>query len=378
MSLLIFFVFGTVIILTRAEVERQLEKVTYADAIKRYAKLKDQFIREYSEAIEDASQEQANTYIQEFVNTINDGNFQGRSFALANELFSEVEERAVQAMDEDTKNALTELSGDYTKKYGELSNKAKKLLKEQVENLYDIQRIHNFLQEKLNTLAPNDGGVDASDLLNQVKGYLAQKLYYNNVENGDANFRKDIVAGYFEEALIHGATSKLTSHLADNIVGSQAIGSKKITLGTGQKVDSIYDEFFSFLKKDLSATFEESIDVDSRQLAYGFGAQSKLWNAPWKVQRPVFRRSITTNADLYSLWDEKKSWIQGVIFLEKHLSKVFGDNVMYVLGNQLYWTTDFISEARANDYFVAFHHDGDKFTEKVNIETIDMSKPHND
>ena len=94
MSLLIFFVFGMVIILTRAEVERQLEKVTYADAIKRYAKLKDQFIREYSEAIGDASQEQANTYIQEFVNTINDGNFQGRSFALANELFSEVEERA--------------------------------------------------------------------------------------------------------------------------------------------------------------------------------------------------------------------------------------------------------------------------------------------
>lgn len=364
--------------MTYEQVKHQLSGVSYSSAIDNYNSLKQSFITEYSQAIGDYTQKNSQEYINNFINEINNGNFQGKSFALANELLLNIETAATAKLSGENISKLAQLSGDFTKKYSDLGAQAKNLLKSQVEELYDLNTIHWQLKQQLQRVAPNNGGVSSADIFNQVKGYLAQKLYYNNIEGKNATFRKDIIAGYFEEALIHGATSQLTQHLDNAIGGTLAIGSKTIVLDGKHKVDTIFDEYFNFFSSNLSASFESSIEVNPRELTSGFGAQTKLWRAPWTLQKPVLSKSITTNSNLYNAWTNKKSWIKGVIFLENRVNEVFGDNVMYILGNQFYWTADLLSQARQNDYFVAFGHNGKEFTGKVNLETIDMSKPYKD
>ena len=364
--------------MTLEQVKRQLSGVTYSSAIDNYNTLKQQFIKEYSQAIGDYAQKDSQVYIQNFIDSINSGNFRGRAFSLSEQLFQEIESAVAGELNGDDKNLLATLSDNYNKKYSDLSDKAKNLLKNRVEQIYDLNVIHQKVKDKLYQVTPNNGGVDSSDIFNQVKGYLAQTLYYNNVEGKTATFRSDIIAGYFEEALLHGATEQLTKHLSNHIGGSLSTGSKKVTLESGKRVDTIFDEYFNFLSTDLSTSFEAAIELNPRELTSGFGAQVKLWSAPWTLQRPPLSKSITTNSDLYASWSNKKSWIKGVLFLENHAKEVFGDNVMYVLGNQFYWTADLLSEARQQDYFIAFNHDGKKFTGKVNLEAIDMSKPYSD
>jgi hypothetical protein len=68
------------------------------------------------------------------------------------------------------------------------------------------------------------------------------------------------LAGYFEEALVHKATHRLTSHLT-NKTSSFHTGSQKVHLNN-YTVDSVFDEYFNFFNNDLSATFHESIFID--------------------------------------------------------------------------------------------------------------------
>lgn len=370
--------------MTEAQVRAQLAGVTYSAAINRYNQLKNNFIHQYSQALGEQNDTLANKYIQEFIDEINEGpSNQARSWGFARSLARQIENAVAVDMDAGTKSTLSDLSNNFSKKYGDLSQTAKQLLKEQVNTLFDLDKFHQILQSQITQLVPTDseGGVEPEDLINSIRSGLAQNLYYAQIGQ-QATMQRASLAGYFLEALVHGATAKLTSHLSNKVPGTKMMGSTKIEIPImgGKsigKVDTIFDEYFNFFATDLDAEFQSSIDITGRELGLnGFGAQVKLWNAPWKTANPPKSKKIGGNANLYAAWSDKKSWVKGVLFLETRVHQIFGDNVMYVLGNSFYWTADFISDIRANDYYIAFHHNGKTFTGDVNIEHVDMSKPY--
>ena len=372
--------------MTEAQVRAQLAGVTYSAAIDRYKSLKETFVKQYSQALDQVNDSLANRYINEFIQYINnpESNNQGVVWSITNKLSNEIASAvALRLSDPNVKNILSQLNIDYNKKYSELSQNAKNLLKKQVEILFDLDSLHDLLWEHLHALIPRDseGGVTTSDLMNSIKSGLAQNLFYAQTER-KASIQKGAIAGYFLEALIHGAAAKLTSHLDSATPGAKMTGAEKIQISltdgtiTG-KIDTIFDEYFNFFSTNLSKDFQESIYMTGRDLGdNGFGAQVKLWNPPWKNVKPALSKKIGSNSNLYAAWNDKKSWINGVLFLENQVSQIFGSNVMYILGNFFYWTFEFISQMRANDYFLAFHHNGEKFTGEINIEHIDMSKPY--
>ena len=371
--------------MTEAQVRAQLAGVTYSAAIGRYSALRQAFISQYSQALGETNNNLAMKYIQEFIDEINgndQSSNQAKVWSLTNSLAKKIEEAVAGEMDGTVRGKLASLSEDFSKKYGDLSATAKSLLKEQVNLLFNIDEFHQFLEKQITSIVPTDseGGTTTTDLLNSIKSGLAQNLYYSQI-NAKATVQRGSIAGYFLEALVHGATSKLTSHLSSKLPGAQMVGSTKIVIPVmggkaTSKVDTIFDEYFNFFSSDLSGEFESSIDVTGRGLGqYGFGAQVKLWNPPWKNARPSLSKKIGSNSNLYAAWGDKKSWIKGVLFLETRVQQIFGDNVMYILGNFFYWTADFLTEMRENDYYLAFHHNGESFTGDIVMEAIDMSKP---
>lgn len=358
----------------RAEVERQLANVTYSDAIKEYSKMKQNFIKEYAQAIGDSTQVLANQYINDFINEINNKNLQGQAFGLTTDLVERLEAALEAAVENKDLSQFETLEINETEKYGELTEKGKRELAANLETVFDLNALHRELEISLKSLKA-DGGVNTNDILMWSKSYVLSK-FYNKIKGIDRTYgRRTVLAGYFEEALMHKATQKLTKHLK-NKVGAFQTGSTRITNSMGHTVESVFDEYFNFMSDDLSREFQESINIDTNQLTSGFGAQVKLWNPPWNLSKSnVKRRSIASNVNLYAQWGDKTSWIKGVQFLHKKVREAMGDNVMYILGNAFYWTADLIRDFRANEYFLAFSHDGKSFTQKVAWEQIDMSKP---
>ena len=146
-------------------------------------------------------------------------------------------------------------------------------------------------------------------------------------------------------------------------------------LREGKNIQTVFDEYVNFFSQDLNKTFQESIMIDTNSLSSGFGIQVKLWNPPWTLKSPKNSVKITSNMPLYAQWQDKKSWIKGVIYLEQNIKSALGDNVVYMLGNSFIWTHELISNFKANGYYLAFTHTGTEFTSEIAWEKINMAKP---
>ena len=364
--------------MTYSQVLRELSGVTYSDAIKQYQKQKEQFLEQYEKALNDKSKKNVHDYINNFINEINNGHFQGRSFEVANKLMSEIENGVISALEGVDTSKLHNLRDASESQYKNLTKKGVQELQEFLDQYYSVDQIHDIVVKHLKNLGINynDKGLKPQDILNYAKSHALQTLYYNTM-NKKASGNKASLAGFFEEALVHKATVQLTKHL-ENKTSAIQTGSIKIKSDSlGKSIDTVFDEYFNFLSGDLDKTFKESINVDEKILLQGFGAQVKLKNLPWRVKYPKGKYfPIGENSILYNAWQNKKSWIDGIKFLEKHVRQAMGDNVMYIAGNSFIWTAELIAEARAREYFLAFYYNDNKneFTKTIRWEGINISK----
>lgn len=356
--------------MTLDQIQAQLSGVTYEDAIWYYKMQKDNFIQEYKKALGTESEQQASMYVNDFIKEINSGKFQQQSFGAINTYLSELEKSLTAYFTGQGKNLLDSLEFDQNKKYSEQKTSAINKVTEIIEKFSQLNEMHEVLEKALMKFClQNNNNMDLSDLLNFGRAYARQYLFSLKTNNA-VSINKAIGAGYFEEALVHKATGSLTKYLKNHIGGSMMTGSAKIN-----GVDTVFDEYINFFSQDLSTSFQESVVFEDRQLLSGFGAQIKLWNPPWNVARPRASYHITHNKTLFEAWPEKKSWIQGVLFLQNKVREAIGDNVFYVTGNNFYWTFELISEFRAQQYWLAFHNSNNKFTSQVSWETINLAKP---
>lgn len=360
--------------MTEEQVRAQLSGVTYSDAIIYYSIQKQNFINSYVQAIGGQSQALARSYIADFFDSVNADNFQSQAFGLANSLAERLEAAVAKAIDGQDLSQFSNLIQDTSKKYNELSEKARSQLQQTLFEFFDLNRLHQELEKTLITIKDNNGGINTQDIITWAKSYVSSKFYNRLLGQEKTYGRRTVLAGYFEEALVHNATNKLTKHLQNNL-GSFQTGSKKIVSSRGS-IETVFDEYFNFFSKDLNKDFESSVLIDENRLLTGYGAQVKLWNPPWNIKKPRKSYSISSNANLFATWGDQRSWIKGVIYLQNKVPQTLGDNVMYILGNSIYWTCDLIQKFREDSYYLAFHHNGEKFTQTIAWETIDMSKPY--
>ena len=360
--------------MNEAQVRAQLSGVTYSDAIMYYSMQKQDFINSYVQAIGGQSQALARSYIADFFDAVNNDNFQGQAFGLANNLAERLEAAVIKAMDGQDLSQFSNLIQETDKKYGELSEKARNQLQQTLFEFFDLNIMHQELEKTLITIKDYNGGINTQDMLTWAKSYVSSKFYNKLLGQEKTYGRRTVLAGYFEEALVHNATNKLTKHLK-NSLGSFQTGSKRIVSNRGS-IETVFDEYFNFFSKDLSKDFEGSVLIDENRLLAGYGAQIKLWNPPWSIKKPRKSYPIFSNANLFATWGSQRSWIKGVLYLQNKVPQTLGDNVMYILGNSIYWTCDLIQKFREDSYYLAFHHDGQKFTQTIAWETIDMSKPY--
>ena len=363
--------------MTYEQVKAQLSGVNYESAIQYYTQQKKQFIIDYNKSLKEQTTMNLDKYINNFITEISN-NTQGKSFALSNTLIEKLNNSLVEALQNRNMSQFNYLIEDTTKKYGELSKKGQKQLAQALNEIYDINQIHEMLIESFKQFQIDSRGISMEDIISWSKSYLRSNFYYKILDKKSSAARKSVLAGYFEEALVYKATSKLTEHLSNNIEGVLHTASEKVSAVNQKKVDSIFDLYINFSSKDLSKTFHESININTNELRSGYGAQIKLWNAPWMTKKPAISKKIANNIDLFNAWQAKKSWIEGVLFLQNKVKQALGDNVMYILGNQFYWTYELISAFKRNEYYLAFHHNGKEFTQTIAWEKIDITKPYSD
>lgn len=327
----------------------------YEQAIAYYNQLKKQFMREYQMALNQGKKHQSERYVNDFIEEINSGGLQGKSWNLVDSLTEELENALTEALEKKGKKRFTKLKQYSEKSYGELTKKGRETLEYNLSKIFDINQIHEILWQQLMKYQISQvDGVDLSDLVAWAKSYVLSDFFNRQLlqkAGGTAN--KASAAGYFEEALVHKATSKLTSHL-ESKSGSLMVGSTKKSVASGKKIDTIFDEYFNFFSQDLKQSFKESLSIDNNFLSSGFGAQVKLYNLPGNIKNPRASYTVSSNVSLYNQWQHQTQWTKGVLFLAKHIREALGDNVMYITGSTFSWTADLISHFRNQKYFLAF------------------------
>lgn len=349
--------------------QAQLNAITYVDAISYYKGQKQKFISEYAEAVGISVEQAKKQYINKFFQTINTSNLQKKSFSKSFELTGKLNTILVEALKTEDMSQFEKFKNENFKKYKDLSERGKKELQSSLFNLISIDQVYREIESALPTLGQDQELISKESFLSWTKSYLSASLLnkIQNIEKTKGNL--PVLAGFFEEALVHQATGQLTEHLKEKTKGAMLVGSKKISNTSGKnKVESIFDEYFNFFSSDLDKDFYASIIVDDNTLASGFGAQVKLWNPPWMLKTPVNRRKISSNATLYGQWREKTNWLSGVKFLERHAKQAIGDNVMYITGNTVMWTYKLIQQFREHNYFLAFLKENREFSKNIGWE----------
>ena len=358
--------------MTYAQVQSALSGVTYESAINYYQNLKNSFLNQYAMAMDKSVLEVEKIFKDEIVDEINSEGIE-ESGRLANILFEEVHDAVISAL-------------EGTSKFPALANKAKstsefkkKLGQQEVQlalnEILDENKMRDLILQSLSKYGKSIGSFDISDLLNQVRSYRNRMLLIRT--NTSAKRYKISSKGYFREALVHKAFSKLNDHLGHTVVIST--GSKK----TESNLDTVYDEFIDFFNS-IEGTFNTVVNEKIDDITNtGFGIQSKSWKAPWErndSNNPFVRYSMSGQAELFNYLKSLNmgfntfSWIKGVQFLEQHITSAIGPRqVIFSTGGGFYWTGELIANFRQMGYYYAFVFDKNhQATKSTSWQQINM------
>lgn len=359
--------------MTYAEVQDKLSAVHYTIARQYYYQKKNEFLGQYTKSLKEDQQQFSKDYVDKFVNEINTGSFHREAFNLSNKLVEILNTALINALDSNP-SEIKELEQICKDNANKLTEKGRQVLLQKLKESFGLDNLQQVIEDNLQEFKKmTGGGVSPTDILSWSHSYLV-RAYYNRILEKKTNVNNAQLAGYFEEALVHKATMRLTEHLKNKTAVFHT-GSIKMNYNN-KTIDTVFDEYINFASDNLEKSFRESINMEERTLNQGFGFQVKLRNAPWMVKSPSKWYPISSNAALFGLWQNKRSWIEGIYFLEKNMTKIFGDNVAYILGNNFYWTADMIRRFREMGYYVAFHYTKQGFSSSAGWESIDMSKPY--
>lgn len=351
-----------------SDIQIQLQSVTYSSAIDRYNYLKMRFFNEYSIVANMEEQAIIQQFENEIVNEVN-ANPVGEQQKQAEELFQWVQQVIFERL-KGNKEAI-EKRKQFQQRAKEVKTKGDLELNKLANDILSEQEMADFVKKQLVS-----AGVGASftieDILNQVRNYRNKVLATRT--NASAKRYITSTKGYYREALIYKAFSRLGEHL-DNLPVIPT-GSLKDEKGRS----TLYDTYINFLQnvsQGFSMLITENVDA-------GYGLQSKSWTAPWEGSNffgEKYGYSIGSRSELLAqsglkgmpntIWH----WVKGVQFLEKNAIKAIGENQLgFITGNNFYWTADLITYFRAMNYFLAFGYSKEKtFTPTVSWQQMSFS-----
>ena len=356
--------------MTYSQVLNELESVTYSEAIAHYNNLKASFLTQYSFAIQQSIPEIEKIFQEEIISEINNEGIE-EQVALTDALFEQVRDAVIQQL-----NGNKSLNALRSKLIQQSKSKKEKATVDFQAGLNEIlseEKMKDLVLQSLSKYGASINGFDINDILNQVRGYRNKIILIRT--NASAKYYKRSTKGYFREALVHKAFSKISQHL-DGKVAAISTGSLKNAKGQ----DTIYDEFvdlFNNIESSFSDVISEQFDDGT-----GFGIQSKSWSAPWERENtsPWARYSMSGQSELFNYMNKLHyscntwSWIHGVKFLENYLISAVGPRqVGFVTGQRFYWTGELIANFRQMNYFYAFIFNKEhKATSSTSWQTINI------
>ena len=290
---------------------------------------------------------------------------------LTDNLFEQVRDAVIQQLEGN--KSLGSLRQKFVQQGKSKKEQATAEFKAGLNTILSEERMKELVLQSLSKYGALTNGFDINDILNQVRSYRNRLILIRT--NSSAKYFKRSSKGYFREALVHKAFSRISEHL-DGKVAAIPTGSFKNTSGK----DTVYDEFidlFNNITSSFSETISENFDSNT-----GFGIQSKSWTAPWERDQdnPWARYSMSGQAELFNYMNKLHyncntwSWIHGVKFLENYLVSAVGPRqVGFVTGQHFYWTGDFIANFRQMNYFYAFIFNKEhQATSATSWQTINM------
>lgn len=340
---------------TYEEVVSELSSVSYNSSIAYYNNLKKSFLSKYTKNMENG--------FKDFQKKFNE------------ELFSSEASSIIQTMEDQSKELLEDVRGiilgeqrDNATKVRDLKRRAEKLKGEAKkdyekaveENLKVVQP--TILEQMKQFGVSEEAGINTNDLLNSLQSYYKKALLTRS--NASYKYYIQSIKGYLYEVKACEAFVQLYGKIDGKVPTLNVLHTGSIKI---DKKDSIYDIFVGAMnnieeefKKISTITAEEIIPKD----VSAFGIQVKSWTPPWKANPSYWQSSkgysISHQAQLLGLLNsisyETFSWVDGVKFLENHLTTGLGPlQVAYVAGDSGFiWTSELIARFRSLNYYYAF------------------------
>lgn len=374
--------------MTYDEVYRQISGVNYSEAIAHYNQLKNRFFQELSITTGYNKDQVYDLFVENIIEDFNSNEKTSlENYKEANELYEHVEEAIVQALQGDKKN-LRAIRKQLQDKYQqEFTADNKELIKE-AENLFTNEEIEKIIWEHLYVAygVTRNMGVDISDISNRMKSFRSRVFSQKVIQRRGGHVAHARSAkstkGYFREAMIHKSFYEFFYEL-DNKLPDYALQHAGATTIGG--LQSEMDEYVNFLGAIQNFERQVKHEIDS-----GYGIQSKSYIEPWKRNMEFID---TTKANLiFGVGSRKnlltdfeasgnKGWIANVQYLgakERTLAALGKSNLFYGTGADFYFTSELISNFRANNYFLSFVYksseDGYIPSASVTWQQIDMSR----
>lgn len=357
--------------MTYSQVLNELDSVTYSNAISHYNNLKSTFLSQYASAAKKNAAEIEKIFQEEIISEIDKEGIE-EQVALADDLFEQVRNAVISQLNGNKE--LGVLRQKLIQQGKSKKNRATAEFQSGLNSILSEDKMKEMILQSLSKYGAVKNGFDISDILNQVRSYRNRLILIRT--NASAKYFKRSSKGYFREALVHKAFSRISDHL-DNKVVALSTGSIKNASGK----DTVYDEFID-LFNNLESSFQEIISERFDENTSGFGIQSKSWVAPWErdSENPWARYGMSGQAELFNYMNKLHyncntwSWIHGVKFLENHLISAIGPRqVGFVTGKHFYWTGELIANFRQMNYFYAFvFNKQHKATSSTSWQTINM------
>lgn len=335
------------------EIKRQLANVNYSSAIDRYNYLKQRFFTEYSAAANMEEQAVQEWFQDNIINEVNENPIEEQE-TLTNELFEQVRNALIETLNGNRQ--LQQKRAELRQQANEKKSFGTKFFQQEANDILSEDELKQYVLQQLSMMKGANKGFTIEDIVNQVKSYRNKALLSKGGVRSSYKSYGRATKGYFREAMVFNAFSKMSELLDQKTTTVMAVGSEKVN---GK--DTLYDTYISFLNNitgnfNLMAT--ENVDI-------GYGMQVKSWIAPWEAD-PVsywnnkYGFSVGSRADLLNRYQsevgEMWNWIKGVLFLEKYATKAIGENQLgWITGRSFYWTADLISNFRAMNYYLAFN-----------------------
>lgn len=277
---------------------------------------------------------------------------------------------------QDSNNTLVEAQQRLNSLYKRQTNfeNTYKNMKQDLEHYLMTNNItrSNFLENiSVNNLNLNKNN---TDIVNNLYGYARKALLFQ-LEQNKANIKREnykmALRGYFKEELVvksfqkalekYGYTAIPTGSVTDS-QGHQSItdigiGTLKLqTIIKGKNNNSNLNMLLNRLES-INKNISETSSVTSLPLKGGI--QVKNWTIDLEAgakPNPKIYLPLGVKANLMPQGQDAHYWHAGVYNVMSNILDVIGyNNFIFATGNQIYWTSEFLTSLKNMSYVLAFY-----------------------